>query len=80
MLPGETGGPGSNRIIEPTGVDLQPIWGFSCERTGTPDGRRILSICEYRDSLIFLEITWPFGQKGYFHQESSHVLLNSDNC
>lgn len=46
MLPGETGGPGSNRITEPTGVDLQPIWGLSCERTGTPDGRRISGICE----------------------------------
>lgn len=79
MLPGETGGPGSNHIIESTGVDLQPIWGLSCECTGTPDGRWISGIHEYRDSLIFLEITWPFGQKGYFRQESSHVLLNSDN-
>lgn len=79
MPQGKAGGLRSNRTILPTGMNLQSIWGLSCEDTGTPDGLWFLNICVCRGCLIFLEINWHFGQEGCFSQHQSRVSLGSDN-
>lgn len=79
MPPGKSGGPGSNGTILPIGMNLQSIWGLSCEDTGTPDGPWVLNICICRGCLIFLKMNWHFGQEEGFSQHQSHTSLSSDS-
>lgn len=79
MPPGKSGGPGSNGTILPIGMNLQSIWGLSCEDTGTPDGLWVLNICICRGCLIFLKMNWHFGQEEGFSQHQSHTSLSSDS-